>query len=104
MSVEDDVELLAQKLLMTQGTTLACQLMVKALLVRIVVNEADPDIALRKVFEQVSADLDRGQDALGQFQTTSIAHARRIVEETFSSFDQALSRKGARRKGKNDPG
>ena len=103
MSEKDDLETIAKSLVAVQGTALACQLMLKALLVRIVIKEADPAAVLRKLFEQVSADLDRGQEALAGAQTTSISYARQTVEEIFLSFDQVLANRAAERKKRSDP-
>jgi len=61
-------------------------------------KEDDPQAVLRELFERISSDLDRGHEASGGAPSTSVAEARKIVDGTFSSFDQVLLRKATKRK------
>jgi hypothetical protein len=100
MSKKTDDQAFLDGILVAHGTAIACQLVLKALLIQFVMKEENPRGALSAMFNGISSDLDKGGDAMGP--SVVLARARKIVEDTFSSFDQALARRELKSKGNPD--
>jgi hypothetical protein len=87
--MEED-EIIAQGVILAQGQALASHMLVTELIAQWLATQPDPQRNIRMMADAISRRLERPEDLERGCEPLAVSHARKLVDDFFSTVDRVL--------------